>query len=159
MASKKYPLDPLLKVREKEAERATRALADAVRAREDAERAKRAAEEAKQRAEDEARAIREAEDAKLAGGELKVADLMRGDAWAAGVATEHERLDAQVATAARSLDEARTGEGRAKADMTSRKADVDVVEKDRGKWQDRGRREADARDEQEAAEAWRPKRG
>jgi hypothetical protein len=159
MAAKKYPLDPLLEMREEEAERATKALAEAVGARESAEHAKRAAEDTKRRAEEEAGRIQAAEEAKLVRGELTVGDLMRKAAWATGVAQERERLEQQIARADEQLGTARAAEGRARRETAARKAAVDVVEKDRGKWQARVRREADARDEEEAAEAWRPKRG
>jgi hypothetical protein len=159
MASKKYPLDSLLELRENEADRAAKVLAEAVRQREGAERAKRDAVEAKRRAADEARAIREAELARLEAGHLKAADLMRGDAWAAGVAAQQSRLEDEVMRAGERVAEARSAEGSAQSEVTARKADVDVVEKDRAKWQDRARREAEVRDEEEAAEAWRPRRG
>ncbi len=159
MTSKKYPLDPLVKVRAQAVDTATRALAESIRAREAAERRERVAEDEKRRAEEDACALREAERAKLEQGELKVVDLMRADAWGVAVEAEHERLEQQVQRASEEVRQACAGEGAARAGVASRKAEAEIVEKDRAKWQGRVRREADARQEEEAAEVWRPKRG
>ena len=158
MAPKKYPLDPLRKVRDAAVDRASRALGDAVRDREGAERRKRSAEQEARRAEEEAQAIAEAERAKLERGELRVADLARADAWAVAASAEKERLAHQVKVADDTLRGARGAERAAQADVAGRKADADVVEKDRAKWKAAQERAAEARAEEEAAEVWRQKR-
>src|SRR5215813_10941731 len=99
MTTKKYPLDPLLRVRDAEVDKASRALGEAVREREGAERKKRAAEDEEQRATDAARAIEDAERAKLERGELNVGDLARADAWSIGEAARQERLAQAVKSA------------------------------------------------------------
>ena len=158
MASRKYPLDPLAKLREQHVDDATRELAAAVRTREAAEQRTRAAATEKERAEERARAVREAERTKLEQGELKVADLQRADAWAIAAAEEKRRLEEHVERAREAETHARTGEGQRRAEVATTKADADVVNKDRAKWTERERKDALVREEEEAGEAWR-KRG
>jgi YscO-like protein len=157
MAARKYPLDPLAKLREQHVDAATRELAAAVRARETAEQRTRLAEREKATAEEKARAVRQAERAKLDGGELTAADLQRADAWGVAVAEENKRLEERVARAAATESAARTGEAEQRATVATRKADAEVVEKDRAKWTEQARKEALGREEEEAEEAWRPK--
>jgi colicin import membrane protein len=159
VASKKYPLDALAKLREEEVSRATRSLAERVHLREEAERQRRTAEDDIRRAEEKARAVRAVEQAKLERGELSVADLARAEAWAIAVDAEKERLEARVVQAKAHLSEARGAESRAQAELSARTSEADVVEKDRAKWQDAIDRAAEARQEEEAADGWRPKRG
>lgn len=159
MAAKKYPLDPLAKLREQHVDAAMRELAEAVREREAAERKARAAEEEQERAAARALEMREAERAKLERGELKVADLMRADAWGVAVAEEKRRLEAHVERATVAESEARAGEAEQRTVVAARKADAEVIEKDRAKWTEQARKDALLREEEEAGEAWRPKRG
>ncbi len=159
MAARKYPLDPLAKLREQHVDEATRELAEAVRAREAAEQRTRLAERDKATAEERARLVREAERAKLEGGELKVADLQRADAWGVAVEEEQKQLAERVARASAVESEARTGEAQQRATVATRKADAQVVEKDRAKWTEKVHKDAQAREEEEAQEAWRPKQG
>jgi YscO-like protein len=157
MAARKYPLDPLAKLREQHVDEASRELAAAARARETAEQRTRLAEREKDAAEESARAVREAERAKLEGGELTVADLQRADAWGVAVAEETKRLEERVARAITAESEARTGEAQHRTTVATRKADAGVVEKDRAKWTEQARKDALGREEEEAEEAWRPK--
>ena len=159
MAARKYPLDPLAKLREQHVDEATRELAEAVRAREAAEQRTRLAEREKATAEERARLVREAERAKLEGGELKVADLQRADAWSVAVDEEQKQLAERVARASAVESDARTGEAQQRATVATRKADAQVVEKDRAKWTEKVHKDAQAREEEEAQEAWRPKQG
>jgi len=159
MAARKYPLDPLAKLREQHVDEATRELAEAVRAREAAEQRTRLAERERATAEERARFVREAERAKLEGGELKVADLQRADAWSVAVDEEQKQLAERVARASSVESDARTGEAQQRATVATRKADAQVVEKDRAKWTEKAQKDAQAREEEEAQEAWRPKQG
>lgn len=159
MAAKKYPLDPLVKLREQHVEEATRELGAAVRAREVAEHRTRAAKDEERRAEERAKTVRQGEQAKLEAGQLTVADLQRADAWAFAAAEEKRVLEAQVQRAAEAEAEARSGETRQRDVVASRKADAEVVEKDKAKWTERTRKDALAKEEEEATEAWRPKSG
>lgn len=157
MPARKYPLDPLATVREQHVDEATRALAAAVRAREAAERAAQAARAEEERAAAQAQAVRDAERGKLEQGQLTAADLQRADAWGFAVAEEKRRLQEHAARAAQAETEARAGETRGRAEVSTRKADAEVVEKDRAKWTEQVRKDALGREEEEAAEAWRPK--
>jgi hypothetical protein len=158
-ATKKYSLEPLVTLREDESRTATKTLADAIQSREGAEHATRSAEERIRRAEEDARAQREQETEKLVRGDLTAADLVRAVAWDAKVAIEHARLAADVERVTSELHDARAAEVDARSDMSARRADLEIVEKHRDAWRDRARRDAETREEDEAAEAWRPKGG
>src|SRR4051812_33781616 len=132
--SQKYPLEPLARVRESRAEVAVRALADAVRAREGAEERRRAAEDARARGEAAAEDGRTAERAALDRSQLSAADLARRDAWEHRIAGELRALDEQVVRARDGVAEAKRAEEAARAEVTRREADADVVDKDRARW-------------------------
>ncbi len=158
MPSSKYPLDALVRLREGAADSATRELAEAVRAREASEA--RRAHAARETAHHTARAddVRADESSRLTRGELTVADLARADAWEGRIRAEAEALRAREDAARSAEDEARLVEGDARGALASRKADHDVVVKDKARFVDIARRAQEARDEEGAAEAWRPKR-
>jgi len=158
MRPKKYPLDPLVRVREKQVDDAARALGDAVRVREDAEARLAQATRRKNEAEAAANALRDGERSALERGELTVADLMRADAWGARVQQEQAELARRADDAAAKDDAAREGESRARTNVAERKADAEIVERDRERWADAERRRAEAKDEEAAADGWRPKR-
>ena len=90
--SRKYPLDPLLKLREGQVDQATQKLAGAISARQDAEQKRRAAEAARHEAEEIARAERERERAALEQGQLRAGDLHAARAWEFAVEEERKRL-------------------------------------------------------------------
>jgi len=159
MASRKYPLDPLVRLREQQVDDKTRGLSTAVTAREAAELERSQAELARRQAEQRAERLRDAERAALARGELRVGDLQRSQAWEIGVAAEQRRLAQQESGAAEKEKTARAKEDEARAELAASKADAEVVGKDKQRFVDRERRAQDARDEEAVAEAWRPKRG
>jgi colicin import membrane protein len=158
MRPRKYPLEPARRVRESRADDAKKDLASAIDARERAEQRRRAAEAEREQARGQARAVREKELAALARGELSAADLMRGDAWEARVREEEARRAREVAQAATKEAEAQGTEDKARGDLATRRADVEVVEKDRERWTAREKQAEEKREEEGAAEAWRPKR-
>ena len=154
----KYRLEPALRVRTARVDDATRDLAGAVRARELAEKKRVAAEEAQARADEAARVVRDAERAALEDGRRSAGELVRGDAWEA-------RMRAEAAEHAKRVAQARTQEGGAtraeqgaQKNLASKKADAEVIAKDRARWDERERRAREASEEEAAAEAWRPKR-
>ena len=157
MRPRRYPLDPLARVREIKVDDAARALAEAVRAREEAALRLAQATRRKEDAEAEARALREGEQGALERGELTVADLMRADAWGTRVKAEQTELVRREDEAATREDAAQGDESRARVNVAERKADAELVERDRVRWVDGERRRADAKDEEAAADAWRPK--
>jgi hypothetical protein len=157
MRPPKYPLEPLAELREKKADDAVRGLATAV-ARADAARRERTTAEARRdEHRDAAERLRQDEARALSRGELCVADLARADAWEVRVAGEREAL-ASTARSARSTEaQAREIEQQARAHVAARRAEADAVAKDRARWTDRLQRRVDAKEEEDASEAWRPK--
>jgi hypothetical protein len=154
----KYPLEPLAELREKKADEAKRRLAEAVRKREAAARTLRAAE---MRREAQARAVlavRKAELEALARGELRAQDLARADAWAIRAAAERKVLGGAVDRAASAEAKARDDERAAQGAMATQRAEVRVVTLHRARWDDQRLRGLEAREEEAASEAWRPKR-
>lgn len=153
----KYPLEKLLELREKRVEDAASALASAVRARETAEQAKVRAEAERRAAEEAAQKLRAAEAQALSEGTLSVADLQRGHAWEVRVETETQALAAHVEAATQRTEEARGGEMAAQHELGQTKGDAKVVTEDRSRFVERQHKTALAKEEEEAAEAWRPK--
>jgi hypothetical protein len=154
----KYPLEPLVALREKKVDEATSELAAAMRRHEAAARVLRTAEA---RREAQARVVAElraAELEALSQGELRARDLARGDAWGSRVAVERETLVANVERAGAAEVEARQDERKAQAGVATRRADARVVEGHRERWDTERRKVVEAREEEASAEAWRPKR-
>jgi hypothetical protein len=159
MSGRKYPLDPLLDLRERQVDDAARDLAKAVDSRQKAEDAKRAAQAARETAEERAARARDEEREALARGELRAGDLMRGQAWEIGVAEEQKRLSQQVATAEQGEKKARDREDGARGELAARQADAEVVEKDKGRFVAKEQQKQIAREEEAAEEAHGAKRG
>src|SRR4051812_13466825 len=130
----KYPLEPLREHRDRNVDAATAQLANAVRAREAAEEAKRSAEEERQQADARAAAVRQDEAVLLAGGELRVADLARAQAWEHAATVELADLGRVVARASADASAACDAEGDARAELARKKADLDVVTKDKARF-------------------------
>ncbi len=153
----KYPLEPLAKVRAHATDAQATELGKAVREHEKAEAARLQAEAARARAEAAAHEARVREGEALARGELTVADLARADAWESRVRTEGTALFEAVARAAVGQAAASDREIAARSELAQRRADADVVEKDRARFDAGQRRRDEAREEEGAEEAWRPK--
>lgn len=157
MRPPKYPLDPLAKVRARDVDDAAQKLAGSVNAREKAQGARVASERARDDHEEAARRAREEERAKLERGELRAADLMQQDAWEVRVASERAAHERRVDDTASKEAAAREDERAARGGLASRKADEAVVAKHREAWDGREKKAREARDEEAAVEAWRPK--
>lgn len=157
MRPPKYPLDPLVQVRAHEVDDAARDLADSVRAREHAQGVRAAAERMRDDHAEGARLERETEQAALERGELRAVDLMQRDAWEVRVAAERAAHERQLAETAAREAAARDEERAAQGGLSARKADEEVVTQHRAKWQAGEATKRDARDEEAAVEAWRPK--
>ena len=155
MRRPKYPLDPLARVRKKGVDEATRRLADAVATRDGAEARERAAENERRGHEDRARAVREAERDALDRGDLRVGDLGVAAAWEVRDRAEAQALAQAEEKAHAEAASARAGQVAAQVGVAQRKADAEVVEKDRGRWEERLRKKAEAKEDEAAAEAWR----
>jgi hypothetical protein len=158
MRPPRYALEPLARLRRDQADGAVRGLAAAVEARGAQERERLSAEQ--RRSEHDARVsvARDAEQEALARGELRAADLARGDAWEVRLAAERAAMTADVERRRASEEQARTAEGRARSELAAREADAGVIERDRARWSEQQGRQLEAREEEEAAEAYRPLR-
>jgi hypothetical protein len=154
----KYPLEPLVALREKKVEEATSELAAAMRRHEAAARVLRTAEARREAQARTVAEIRAAELEALSQGDLRAHDLARGDAWGSRVAFEREALVANVERAGAAEVEARQNESKAQAGVAARRADARVVKGHREHWDTERRKVAEAREEEASAEAWRPKR-
>ncbi len=158
MRRPRYPLEPLADLRARKVEGAVQGLAKAVTQREQAEHERvrreqdRAAQEAKA-----ARVVQEEREA-LARGELQAADLARAHAWQLRSESEHAALTNAVEQARAAEAGALKAEGEARDQVAARRADADVVDRDRARWTDAERKRADAKEEEAMAEAFRPRR-
>jgi hypothetical protein len=154
----KYPLKPLLEHREQKVEEATAELGEAVRGRAAADEARRAAELHRQEGETEAAKVRREEAERLARGELRVADLARGDAWdQATQARLDELARAEAAAAARASAAGRT-ESAARFELARKTADRDVVVKDERRFADGEKSRALAAEEEAMEEVFGARR-
>jgi hypothetical protein len=156
MRPPKYPLEPLAELRDKKVDEAALDLAVATRARAAAQRKKLASEQKCEAHGAAAAHVRGAESLALARGELRVADLAHAEAWEARIAAERDALVSDVDRACAEEAGARVREKRALDDVASRKAEAQLVTKDRARWQEVLRKRADAKDEEASSEAWRP---
>ncbi len=159
MSGRKYPLDPLIKLRERQVDDATGELAKAVDARQAAERKREAAEAEKARAEAKAAAARDEEREALARGELRAGDLLRAQAWELGVAEERKKLVQQVVAAEQREKVALEEEDGARATLAAREADAQVVEKDKDRFVKREVEREIAKEEEAASDAHAARRG
>jgi colicin import membrane protein len=159
MRKPKYPLESALRVREQKVDRAAQELAEKARAREDAEAKTRSSEEARRAGEAKSDALRSHEEGALLRGELRAADLMRGDAWEIRAHAEQDELKKREEMARANEDAARSVEDGARVRVGERRADANVIARDQEKWEGAQKKVRDAKDEEGAVEAWRPRRG
>jgi hypothetical protein len=155
MRPPKYPLEPLAELRDKRVDLALDDLAAATRGRDAAERERLASEQGCRAHAAAAERLRDAEESALARGELRVADLANAGAWEIRVASEHQALASEVDRARVAEAGARVGEERAQGEVASRKADAQVVAKDRARWRSRQAGREEAKEEEASTEAWR----
>ncbi|HWL87577.1 MAG TPA: hypothetical protein VNO21_17355 [Polyangiaceae bacterium] len=155
MPRKSYPLEALLNLRNRRVKDAAVELASTVREREGAAERRQALEAVRARAAAEAARAREAERETLEKGELRVADLQRGQAWEKVVQGEQRALDEKVEQAAIAEQGAADDEARVRGQLSERKADADVVDRDRSRYLERARKRIVAVEEESASEAWR----
>lgn len=155
MPSPKYPLECVARARDEKVERAAHDLAAAVGARQAADGVQVAAEARRDRYEATAARVRREELDALARGELRAGDLQRAQQWAAGIAAEGHRLRAEAERAHRDASRAGVVEERARALLAARKADAEVVARNRGLWQRARQAKVEAREEEASLEAWR----
>ena len=158
MAKSKYPLESLRQVRQNGVDDATARLASAVRERERAE-AKTAAAALAGHAHEQATTEKKASEQRaLEDGSLTAADLARRDAWEFQVRADAAKLEGEIACARASEEKAKQGEALAQKDLGAKKAEADVVDKDRARFTEKQTKLALATEEEAAEEAWRPRR-
>ncbi len=158
MRKAKYPLETLRQVRLTKVDDATAALGQAVSALQAAERERARAEAQRILQQRAAEEKRESERRALHQGQLTVADLARKDAWEFGVGSEAARLAEAEGQSKSKEDDARTAESLARDALAAKKADADVVAKDKARFVDQQQKRTLAHEEEMAEEAWRPKR-
>ena len=156
MPPRRYALDALADLRRRSAEEAGRDLAAAMRRPRAAARGQRreAAEVRRERHDADARQERDHERGALAQGGLRVEDLAQAGAWESGVAAGHRVLTAEVDRLRAAEKQAVDSEAVARGNLAAREADAKVIEQDRSRWDARERRLVDAKDEEDAAEAF-----
>jgi hypothetical protein len=157
MRPRKYPLDPLVRLRAKLVGDATSLLADAIRARQEAERTEGAALTRRDAAADEVRVVGDMELGALERGELRAEDLARAASWRTGVEVERAELESRLAKAMTQARAAQGNEGNAQDGLARARADAEVVARDRAKWEDAGRRKEEAVEEESVDDAFRGK--
>jgi hypothetical protein len=155
---KKYALEPLRRVREEAERHAKEELARAVQAREEATRARAAGEAERDAALRRAESLRAQERERLAQGVLSAADLARQDAWEAGARAARVAAESRVRELASREAAAAEAENLRRSDLGARMRDLELVEKDKERWEEARRARGEAVDEAEGADAWRPKR-
>jgi len=158
MSGRKYPLDPLAKLRHRQVDAATHELAKAVGARHEAEKKRAGADAAVEQADASARAARDEEREALEKGELRAGDLHRAQTWEVGVAAERKRLAESAAAAAQGEEKARRAEAGAQGALASREADAKVVDEDKARFVAREAQRTLAKEEEASAEAHEAKR-
>jgi hypothetical protein len=152
MRRPRYPLEPLVELRERRAQEATKELAGAVVEREKAERVRAGAEGRRASHEAQARAVREVEADALSRGDLRVADLARADAWELRVASERAKHEEAVSRAHEEEGRSRESEKEARGRAVMKHADAEVIKKDRARWRETERKRGEAKEEEAASE-------
>ncbi|HEY8090893.1 MAG TPA: hypothetical protein VIF09_23690 [Polyangiaceae bacterium] len=158
MRSPRYPLQPLVALRGEQVDAAVRGLATAVQERERAEAARWASEQQQDAHARSADSVRRVEQDALCRGELSASDLAAVGAWELRVRAEAGAIQVEVERSKRSEAGAREAEQGARGALAAREADAKVIEKDRERWHEGARKKAEAEEEEEAAEAYRPGR-
>jgi len=153
VVTRKYPLDPLKRVRAEKVDRKGRALSQAVVKTERALGELEQRERAKRKFEEELTTTERAERDRLEKGELTAADLARGAAW--GIAADIEKKGYERATqeARASYTHARAEADNERTGLSMARAEAKVVEKHHEAWQNARRADVIADDEESAEEA------
>ncbi len=153
VVTRKYPLEPLKRVRAEKVDRKARAVSQAVVRAERALGEVEQRERAKRELEASLAATARTERDRLEKGELTAADLARGAAW--GIASDMQKKAHERATdeARASLVRAQREAEQERAGLSVAQAEAKVVEKHHGAWQKARQAEAIAADEESAEEA------
>jgi len=152
MRPKKYPLEPLRRLKKERAEAKTRELGTAIVARETVQRRREDAEGEQKAARARAEAVRGEERAALEKGDLFARDLARGGAWEQRVSAEDQERARGIEKARSAEDEAKRVEARAQGDVAIARAEVEVTARHEQRWTSAARKAAEGREEEALAE-------
>jgi hypothetical protein len=158
MRSPKYPLESLAAHRARQVEGAVEGLATAVHQRERAEQQRHAADQRKVELDARAARVLGHEREGLERGELRAEDLAHAHAWQLRHDSEVARAEEERRRTLAAEVDATQAETAARRHVAERRADADVVEKDRERWAAGRRKQLEAKEEEAMAEAFRPKR-
>jgi hypothetical protein len=157
--TRKYPLDPLKRVRAERVDAQTRSLSEARRLADAADGEVERRVHAKEQLDQSVSATAQSERARLEHGELTAADLARGAAWSIAAGMKQKEM-------ARALDVAQAEQKRTRsvveherASLATAEAEAKVVDKHHAKWRAAKALADVARDEENAAEAHQARRG
>jgi hypothetical protein len=153
MRPKKYPLEPLRRLKKERAEAKTRELGTAIVARETAQQRREDAEGEQMAARARAAAVRGEERAALEKGDLFARDLARGGAWEQRVSAEDQERGRGIEKARSSEEEAKRVEARAQGDVAVAQAEVEVTARHEQRWTSAARKAKESREEEALAEA------
>jgi hypothetical protein len=151
---RRYPLEPLQRLRKERVETSAHKLADALllveTSRTELER------RAHQKASFEAECSRteQAERVRLEKGAVKAGDLLQGAAYRIGADIEKAHRTGEVKKATSALDQARADAETKREGVASARADADVVDKNRQAWQAQREKEREKAEELGAEEAF-----
>jgi len=153
VVTRKYPLDPLKRVRAEKVDQRTRSLSDALRKAEatgtEVERKTRAKEQLDKSVSVTARGERD----RLERGELTAMDLARGAAWGVSADLQRNEMARAVDVAQKEDARARSDAEKERAALATAQAEAKVVEKHHEKWRAVQQGADIARDEESAEEA------
>jgi hypothetical protein len=151
--TRKYPLDPLRRVREENVDRKVRALSDSLRHVESARDQAEASERRRRELESSLAEVAAKEAQRLTRGELTAVDLARGAAWSLGTGIERAEKTraAEQARARHAETEARASERQ--RELADAKASAELVAKHHHGWERARAAASVARDEEDAEQA------
>lgn len=157
MPGPKYPLDPLLRLRENQVDQAQKELAGAVKERESAAARRERAERELAAERERQKSVRDAERAALEQGALTAADLARAGAWELAARAEEDALAKDAVKKAGEEGDAIVREAEERANVARREADARVIDEDKTRFEERLRKQREAKEQEAAEEAWRRK--
>jgi flagellar biosynthesis chaperone FliJ len=158
MRRKKYPLEPLVRMKKDRVETKTRELGQAISTRETLEKSRERKEADRDIAREGANHVRREERSQLEQGTLKVLDLAREGTWELRVRAEDVKRTRDVDEARTAEAGARGAESRAKANVAEASAEHESVQRHQERWNTEAKKAEEAKEEESLAEAVRPKR-
>jgi|HubBroStandDraft_6_1064221.scaffolds.fasta_scaffold1672998_1 hypothetical protein len=152
MRARKYPLEPLKRLKKDRAEAKTRELGGAIATREMAERRRREAEVVHEAERARADMIRHAERASLERGELTAKDLARGGTWEQRASVEDAQRARGVERSLRVEEKARAVEAKAQSDVALARAEVEATAHHEQRFLAAAKKAEEASEEEDLAE-------